>query len=1002
MEIWIDPINNGSKIKSPGTEVSSSHTVYNAKGQTKSSTRTVDGVSTTTSYEYDNLGRQTATIGPAVAITGLELSAPAGATAVHLRSETVYNSPGQVEIERTNLHQYDTANSQNPVIDDVHAQETSYTYDVQGRVISTGFDDGTTIRTTYNDEGQVEKETNQLGEFRSFTYDEQGRVATVTLPQIPDPNAGNTLTSPVYSYQYDTFGNLVDITDPLGRDTGFRFSERGQQLSRTLPRGFGEDGQSGTADDPTPPGTPAATWGFTEENRYDDFGRQILHISFEGVVTEFIYDDDPSAALSVPDTGRLYQKNFYVDEAAHDAGVISETVSMMYDAFGREVSTVWDRLVSVPGTVVDTWTNTYNDLGQLARVTSPTGELNYEYDSQGRQTRVTTRGPNLVPVNSGDVSTDIRYNYDSLGRLASVETWERNDVAVDTDAGTAGNQPETESYVYDVVGNLDREVNPDGSMIDYTYDNLNRLTGIVETRANGTTLSEYAYALRADGKRRFAEEEIHANDGSLGSHTTFDWKYDAAGRLTDEIFTSVDDLLFDIDDYKTSFEYDLAGNRVSRRTITDDDGTTGFDATTDTDEVITYSSDANDRMQTETRVIDDGAADVTTYGYDHTQQTSKIVADSSVTSVVNYQYDLQGRMSHVETHQGDGNTSPVSIIDYRYGTDDIRISATEQTDAAADGTVDSIEKTEYLIDTRNHTGYQQVLEETVYDVDVNTGAKTETKKIVYTIGHDQISQTKFTPSPGGEGWSEGDTLVFHYDGHGSTRILTDLAGAIATFAAPQIFHYTSYGQAINFTMSSVGTQYLYSGEQFDSRIGQQYLRARYYNQANGTFNRLDPFFGNKTDPQSFHKYLYAHGDPGNGVDPTGMFTIAGLMSSMGVSSNLRATNGTAVTGTVAANPFFGGGFLNVILPTPLLGNVWLLGGITGTALIKTAIFRSVILLGINHLAEGVVRTTLEPIVVQLNRLANELRNSSVTALPKRRSRLAKSSTQSVSPMLHGS
>lgn len=92
-------------------------------------------------------------------------------------------------------------------------------------------------------------------------------------------------------------------------------------------------------------------------------------------------------------------------------------------------------------------------------------------------------------------------------------------------------------------------------------------------------------------------------------------------------------------------------------------------------------------------------------------------------------------------------------------------------------------------------------------------------------------------------------------------------------------------------MSEAATSYLYSGEQFDSRIGQQYLRARYYNAATGTFNRLDPFFGNQSDPQSFHKYLYTHGDPVNGIDPTGFFfTLAGLGFSSSVSGNARSQN----------------------------------------------------------------------------------------------------------------
>jgi len=53
------------------------------------------------------------------------------------------------------------------------------------------------------------------------------------------------------------------------------------------------------------------------------------------------------------------------------------------------------------------------------------------------------------------------------------------------------------------------------------------------------------------------------------------------------------------------------------------------------------------------------------------------------------------------------------------------------------------------------------------------------------------------------------------------------------------------------------------------KSGQQYLRARFYDPASGTFNRLDPFAGNLADPQSLHKYLYAHANPVAFSDPSG-------------------------------------------------------------------------------------------------------------------------------------
>jgi RHS repeat-associated protein len=74
------------------------------------------------------------------------------------------------------------------------------------------------------------------------------------------------------------------------------------------------------------------------------------------------------------------------------------------------------------------------------------------------------------------------------------------------------------------------------------------------------------------------------------------------------------------------------------------------------------------------------------------------------------------------------------------------------------------------------------------------------------------------------------------------------------------------------------TEFLYSGEQFDSKIGQQYLRQRYYDPVTGRFNRLDPFFGNLNDPQSLHKYLYTYADPVNGIDPSGLMNVMSCIS----------------------------------------------------------------------------------------------------------------------------
>jgi RHS repeat-associated protein len=102
-------------------------------------------------------------------------------------------------------------------------------------------------------------------------------------------------------------------------------------------------------------------------------------------------------------------------------------------------------------------------------------------------------------------------------------------------------------------------------------------------------------------------------------------------------------------------------------------------------------------------------------------------------------------------------------------------------------------------------------------------------------------------------------------------LLTGSSGSIVSR-----FAYDAYGLLLGQTLGASllpPTAYLHSGEQFDPDLQHYYLRARYYDPATGRFNRLDPFAGDNFDPQSLHKYAYAHADPVNGIDPSGQFTI---------------------------------------------------------------------------------------------------------------------------------
>ena len=190
-------------------------------------------------------------------------------------------------------------------------------------------------------------------------------------------------------------------------------------------------------------------------------------------------------------------------------------------------------------------------------------------------------------------------------------------------------------------------------------------------------------------------------------------------------------------------------------------------------------------------------------------------------------------------------------------------------------------ETKYLYDNQNPTGYSQVLEERQ---DLDSDDTIEPAEVVksYTLGLDVIAQDIAAGANAG-------VQYLLYDGHGSTRVLTDSNGAIAindmgtsgntADDVAQIFRYDAFGNAVGFNPANALTTLLYSGEQTDS-TGLQYLRARYYDPASGRFNSFDTYSGDSESPQSLHKYLYCHADPIMGFDPTGTWAEFWLVTEL--------------------------------------------------------------------------------------------------------------------------
>ncbi len=887
-----------------------------------------------TDYYYDLNGRQIGELGPKIEVNSLNVRVlsiteyDAGGrqkyttTGIAVTAASINNDPEHLahpDVSKffdTNNGYVALANLGDSGLSMVNTSR--FEYDAFGRVIktthegATGAADDIITETVYNALDRQAASIDPLQRQTDYEYDDAGRLTAVNLPEIEidDPSGGGRImVRPRYEYQYDENGRQTAIIDNAymevesgsiiylmkdangndvienvvggslpTRSTEFTYDGRGRQTSRELP-----DGQTEYMfyDDTTiavvQAGTPAVSVGR---------GQVAYTVSFEGVVTEFMYDNRAGV------DGRLVEARFYTAAQTATAGLTidgsttlaaiqtalsgvtpSQVISYTYDAFERQTKVHFDRNGNGLEDTGEVTTNVYDEFGRIVRIEAPEGAVNHAYNDQGQLIRTYTGDAiadleNYTPgTDDGVAVTDTEYQYDHLGRLSAVIVHER----FDTPIGGAG---EVNEYHYDLIGNLDYTALDNGVITDYIYDGHNRLDILrhfIDGAGGGgtafeydgnvidTLLSEYDYTVDLAGNRKTLTETDAA-----GETTSFTWDYDALNRLIKEVR---DTNATGQTDYVDLFSYDMVGNRLTK-THYDNAGETG-----DPD-VTTYHYDNSDRLIREKLDNDDdGTVDEeTVYTYDQTQQKTKKEytgdeATGTLTTSTTFEYDQQGRLKQVVVNEDVvNNTYPNKTTTYTYNHEGVRVSEKVELDTDDSGSPNSTTTTRYVIDTLNHTGYTQVLEEGVdgnADGDIHdVGEVTKS----YTLGHDVIGHVEDGVTP---------TVVYLLaDGHGSTRQAADETGMIS-----QHYAYDAYGNMLaggnltNFdSVTPPHTSLLYSGE-WTHADGTQYLRARYYDPSSGRFNRLDPFAGNQHDPQSLHKYAYAHANPIMGTDPSGLMTL---------------------------------------------------------------------------------------------------------------------------------
>ena len=370
----------------------------------------------------------------------------------------------------------------------------------------------------------------------------------------------------------------------------------------------------------------------------------------------------------------------------------------------------------------------------------------------------------------------------------------------------------------------------DGETTTYIYDAVGNLK---ETQFPNGVVERQTYD---ELNRLQVLETVKVEAGVETLLTKFEYQLDDVGHRLEvkETLRQPNDSLLE---RTVKYEYDDLYRLTSEEVVGGDKVTFTYDdvgnraSQTINGVTTTYIYDDNDRLLQE---LIDGVV-VVSYTYDANGNTTSRTKDGVTT---NYIWDDQNRLVEVQTPDG--------IVNYAYDDENIRVSET----------VDGV-TTSYLLD--KNRPYGQVLAE--YTDGVLDAS--------YVYGLDLIEQER-----------DGDEYYYSVDGLGSTRGLTDENGEVTDSYA-----YDAFGNLIS---STGGTEndYLFAGEQFDERLGQYYLRQRYYDAATGRFTRRDTYEGRLSEPITLHKYVYGNSNPIRFIDPTGLFSS---LNEVSAANSLRTT-----------------------------------------------------------------------------------------------------------------
>lgn len=383
---------------------------------------------------------------------------------------------------------------------DALGRTTTYAFDDAQRVVSTSDALGGVVTVGYDAAGQRTSLTNPRGKTTTYTYNSLGNILTKTDPL----NRTHTNT-------YNLAGELTRGTDARGVIIDLAYDLAGRLTTQTIPGGtvgFGYD----DADRQTSMTDPTGTTSWV----YDAASRVTSVTSPQGAISYTYNNADDRLTMTLPGSRTV---SYGYDTAARLGSITdwqSRTTNLTYDSNSNRTGInrpngvnstssydLADRVTSIthtgPGGTLQSFTYTYDAVGNRKSVATAAGTESYVFDALNRITSAT--------YTNGDL---IEYTHDANGNRVTKKL----------------NSATTNTYTYD---NAD-QLSSDGS-ISYTYDNNGNMT------AAGTSSYTWDYANRMTGATvggtsttyTYAGDDIRASKTVGGNTTSYLW--DRESRL---------------------------------------------------------------------------------------------------------------------------------------------------------------------------------------------------------------------------------------------------------------------------------------------------------------------------------------------------------------------------------------------------------------------------------------------------------------------------------------